>query len=632
MTYVPDVTVELAFGAGYSTPAASRTWTDVSDYVEADQGINIGFGRGDELSTADANTLSLTLDNTDGRFTAGLATGTYYPDVKIGVPIRVTATPVGGAPSVRFVGYVEEWPVEWDGAEDYAKTTITATSRMARMGLSSQLRLLVREYALRNAPYLYYPLDESADATVVTDVSGNAHNATVSPLGTTRTVGAGLTVDDPSAPVFAAGGTVIEHSAGSAITTDQLTISCFIKTTSVSTQSIASVYERPLPATNVAVAVTIGTNFSGELTSLLTLHNGGTTLTDGLASTSLVNDGEVHHVMVSLDIGGSARLFVDGVQEDTSSVGGGLTFAPTAVVIGAGANDLYVAPTATFVGALSNLAVFTTALVSADAADIAETGLTGYVGDTTDVRAAHYLDWEGVPTGEQDLEAGTVTMAHIDTSGSTVLDLLRIVEATEDGTLFDAPDGKLTLHSRLHRYGAPAAFTFDVAAGRVESDYQPKLDRSTLVNTATASNLAGTVEAVYSNTDSIESYGVAETSLSTAAESADEPLAQAYWRVNQYAEPRVRVPSLSVDLLPFNQVDQNKILALTIGDRISVTNHPAQAAESTADYFVEGYAETITSDSYTYTFNSSPGWPFTSLFTVGDATLGAIGGPGVLAH
>src|SRR5690349_6657791 len=107
---MPDVTVAIAFNAGYLTPAASRTWTDVSDYVENDRGITINVGRQDERSTADANTLSLTLDNRDGRFTATKTSGPYGANLKLGRPIRVQADPVDGAIQTEFVGFIDELP------------------------------------------------------------------------------------------------------------------------------------------------------------------------------------------------------------------------------------------------------------------------------------------------------------------------------------------------------------------------------------------------------------------------------------------------------------------------------------------------------------------------------------------
>lgn len=90
--YSADVKVEVAFNAGVRTAKASRTWTDVSDYAELADGISVSGGRSDERATCDANTASLVLDNSDGRFTPEKASSPYYPNVKIGRPVRVTAT------------------------------------------------------------------------------------------------------------------------------------------------------------------------------------------------------------------------------------------------------------------------------------------------------------------------------------------------------------------------------------------------------------------------------------------------------------------------------------------------------------------------------------------------------------
>ena len=87
---LPSLKVEVAFNAGYTTAAASRTWTDVSTYVEGAQPVSDGRGRSDEVSAIQPARLSLTLNNRDGRFTPRLASGAYYPNVKKGRPVRVT--------------------------------------------------------------------------------------------------------------------------------------------------------------------------------------------------------------------------------------------------------------------------------------------------------------------------------------------------------------------------------------------------------------------------------------------------------------------------------------------------------------------------------------------------------------
>lgn len=110
MTFLPDLRLEIAFDSGVRTPIASRTWTDVSEYVELEQGITITGGRADERSVTEANRLELTLDNTDGRFTPERASSPYYPDVKIGRPIRLRADldDDGTFETDLFLGFVEE--------------------------------------------------------------------------------------------------------------------------------------------------------------------------------------------------------------------------------------------------------------------------------------------------------------------------------------------------------------------------------------------------------------------------------------------------------------------------------------------------------------------------------------------
>jgi hypothetical protein len=66
MATIPKVTVEVAFDGGPFSN--SYTWTDISDYV---RGFQVRRGRNNELDRIEAGTLSLELDNSDGRFTPG---------------------------------------------------------------------------------------------------------------------------------------------------------------------------------------------------------------------------------------------------------------------------------------------------------------------------------------------------------------------------------------------------------------------------------------------------------------------------------------------------------------------------------------------------------------------------------
>ncbi|AEM87092.1 phage head spike fiber domain-containing protein [Streptomyces violaceusniger] len=85
--------VEVAFGYSVTDPAP--VWTDVTEFVDIGTGVTINHGSSDELSQVQAGTCSMTLDNSDGRFTSGRAGSPYYPNVKKNVPIRVRVISAG---------------------------------------------------------------------------------------------------------------------------------------------------------------------------------------------------------------------------------------------------------------------------------------------------------------------------------------------------------------------------------------------------------------------------------------------------------------------------------------------------------------------------------------------------------
>ena len=136
-------------------------------------GIQITRGRSDEISGIEPSVCTVTLDNSDGRFTPRNAAGAYYPNVKRGRPLRVTVTH-DGVDYVRFTGYVAQWPVQWPTAVDSVSyVTITAVSRTARLGRGNELRSVIEEEILADGPIAYYTLGEPAEATQAFDSSGN---------------------------------------------------------------------------------------------------------------------------------------------------------------------------------------------------------------------------------------------------------------------------------------------------------------------------------------------------------------------------------------------------------------------------------------------------------------------------
>lgn len=593
--YMPNVVVEIAFNAGYSTPIASRTWTDVSDYVELAGGINITRGRQDEFATADPNKLTLTLDNRDGRFTAGKTGGAYYPNVKIGRPIRVTSTPVGGAASVRFLGYVDEWPVEWDNTDAYAFARISASSRMARLGFNAELRSIVEEEFLVDNPNVYYTLSEPEGSTSAANTS-SATQPTLTQVGFGTDVAfasaTGVGTDGLSAPTFAQDGKSLNAPGNVTIgVTGAWYVECFFNLSAVgNTVTFAS-----------AGGVTLRASFSGAL-------QGG-----GLASAVSVADGLTHHAAFVYS-GTTQVLYLDGVAVDSAVVAAGTAPTPSPVYVGNGTGTglpgtNYSVSHVAAGGAITAARILAHAATK-DAATATETASAAIA------RLAAYAD---VPAAEVSGDSGTNSVGFIDPTGKSVLEVMRTVEETESGVLFDARDNTLTFHGRARRYTAATAFTLNVALQEVEAGIAPKLDRSALVNDVTATASDGSTSRA-ANETSISDYGFARDTIDVAS-TQDVAYQTAAWRVATHGEPIARIPSLGVNLTPLTLVRQTSLFGLDISSKVTLSNLPSQAPATSLDFFIEGYSENIGPESYMFDFNVSPTTGY-DVWTIEDAVYG----------
>lgn len=134
------VSVLAAFGFTMADTVAgsgvSVSYTDITQFVDmASSGISITRGAQDELSEIQAGAMSLTLDNSDGRFTPALATSPYYPNVKKNVPISVIAVSAVKnllAASVDFESGVTGWTSS-------GTPTIAQSATHAQSGSNSML-------------------------------------------------------------------------------------------------------------------------------------------------------------------------------------------------------------------------------------------------------------------------------------------------------------------------------------------------------------------------------------------------------------------------------------------------------------------------------------------------------------
>jgi hypothetical protein len=528
--------------------------------------------------------------------------------VKLNRPIRVTGTPVDGGAQVEFLGFIDEWPIEWtDGTDTTAYVTVSASSRLSRLGTQQNLKSIVESAILADSPVAYYTLGEPAGSTEANDSSGgralrleitrNPSNA--SPIVFGNAIGPGT--DGLTAAQFAAGDYLRSPGTATAYA-------------GVSIEACFSAAVTPVPDAILALLEPSGSTLSLQLGQVdgkvgTAINNGA-----GLTTSGSMCDGNTHHACATWD-GTTHSLYVDGALIATQAVAG----TPQVGTLSLGQN---------LVGVEAHVAVFGSALSAAQVAAHASAALTGYAGDTTSARLIRYAGYAGVPSAEISSETGQTTVQHIDTTDKQPVELMRVMETTEGGVLFDGRDGLLYFQNRAHRLTEASLFTLNMAQHMVESDYSPKMDRTTLVNDVSAQDVTGqftahVFDAQSRNTD----HGVATASVETASQDDDEPLFLASWMVYKYKQPAVRIPSLTVNCL--DQVSKTPncaaVLAANVGDKITVSGRPSQDTSSSASFFIEGYTRVYGPESCKTTFNVSPSSPDDTTLVIGDASRGVIG-------
>lgn len=430
--------VYIAFDPPYSTAPG---WLEVTEFVDQDQPITITAGRADGLSDPNAATCSLTVDNSDGRWTPTNPSGAWYGQIRKGCWLRVDLLPLSGTVSRRFTGYITALPTTLAGAS--AQSQISASDVFVLLTQAPKLSTMLVEEWMSDpvgAPYItgYWPLAEPSGATYALDVSGQA------PAGRqalqVRTYGAppnaGITwastpapgLDGRSTVAFAPTGTPLAASAGG--TTNALPngsylqgtvtlpavvqITCWIRTTTVR-QPIWSWAD---PTANYCCGVDLDSQ--GYLQIWQSQISFNTPLTVDIlanrASRLPVTDGVWHQVSLRVQTvaasGGTYAywsLAVDGAQ--TYALNGypspatGLcpSGAMSRFLIGAAEGWNAAAQNSglsMFTGAISDLVIHTIpqATITPDWYTSWVAGTTGHTGESTGQRVARLVSYGGLPT------------------------------------------------------------------------------------------------------------------------------------------------------------------------------------------------------------------------------------------
>lgn len=601
---------------------------DITSYVRLVDGVTVTRGRGDEFEDIQPSTLSMTLENLDGRFTLGSTVGGYGA-INVDRRIRYVVTP--SFPIVaftRFTGYVQTWPVEWpDGGDTFAVAQITAVDSMARMARRT-LRSIVEEEYLLDDPSIYWTFGDPVGSTQAGDTSGVL----------------GLPM---SAAVYPGGTGSVTFGSATGPGTDSLTGATLVKDGYLSTPYQAN-------AANPSAAFTIEMFFTASTVAPFNEILGSfatTTMTNGIGvawfaitssgfaqafatnaslsvqsitgSTNLC-DGRVHHLALTAT-STTATLYVDGASVGSVTLTGGIG--------GLNGSFAYSMSTAqvgnTWTFNAFHYAVYPTALGSARIASHWLAGSTGFAGEDSGHRLSRLAGYGGLVGGTTGSVNTSVPFADI--TGTSLLGAISDVEKAEGGVFYIQPTGTWQGEDRGFR---ARRTTPDLALTNDDIDSSSKVvaDMQLVTNVVTASaGQSGAIQVIASAT-SRATHGDYPTDLNNLLVSTDElALNAAQWRVAKYAEAFPRMPDLMLDLTTLPAATQFNVLSTGLGFHVQITGLPSQAGSSTLDLIVEGWTETLSHDSWEWTANTS-NFAAASAWVLGDATYGVLNSTTLLGY
>lgn len=626
--------VEVAFAT--QPMSTSPVWTDISEYVITDSPMQIVRGRNDEFSRVQPGTLSIMLDNSDGRFTRGNTGSPYSPNVRNGRRIRVSYV-FNGVIRRRFDGHVNNWPITWQ-QPTYAPVTITATDRFKRFGQLGELRSMLEEEYLRDAveaggwSAAYYPLSEPSGSLSVTSITKHVQsNLNIFTLGTGQQVqghedaiefgtGTGPGTDELSAPTFAPSTVTVGKYLRGDFTNGiggagGVSIECWFRASGLGVVLDSSIFNR-------TVMVLSGRDSSEDNHLAFQIDGTGKLharkYKDGLlyqmVSATAKNDGQTHHAVLTESISGTtvtARFYLNNILVDTDVYSVSVSDLPVYTRLSVGANtwanggnggDL-------FTGTISHVAAYSAPLSATRVADHYKAGKTGIVGERTDVRIGRLADYVGIPTADRAFDVGDSTVGWQSTTGAQPISAMQDVEETENGVLFVTGDGKLTFHKRSRRYNVTPFLTLDASfQEQIPVTTEFPGDDFGLINDATATRPRNSeMRAV--NQASIDEFGLYRHTTTILDDSDTRAQSVVDFIVNTYGDELDRVPNVTVDLFTLRQSNPTlaaTVLSAEISHMLSLTDLPTTAPSVTVDSFIEGWTESIGTAEWTITFNCSP--------------------------
>lgn len=613
----PTIRIDVAFTT--HPLATTPTWVDVTAYVKAFQ---TSMGRQFELDAFQPGTAQVTLDNSTRRFDPLHATGPYYGHILPRKRIRIVVV-VGVTEFPIWSGFVDTWPQQsraWTG-----EVALSATDGFGLLA-AAPIGTAWEEEIRADTPTGWWRMgDDTPTYDVCADSSGNGHHGQYKGLPVAATAGLIAGVDNGAVDFDGANDRVIldpailpANGAGAATTT-AFSVEAWIQTTQALTgtqaAAIFSAHETDFGYTADIDQQTIALRLITGGYVVAGCHTyGGTDRT--VTSATALNDGAVHHLVMTYNDGGDrkVRLYVDGTLSGSASAAH--PAQPLSTCDGARIASWHVGggDAKRFDGIIDEVALYDTALSATRVLAHYEGGATPWAGDTTGERIGRVLDLAGWPAADRDLDTGISTLGNYDLAETTALAAAQVAEASEGGTFWQAPDGRMTFRDRYAPVQDANATTVLIEFSDADTTPQPPhytdlildYDDGLIANSVTVDWEGGTE--VVTDATSVTAYGRSEGSVTTSLTTAAEAQARAQWMLARFKDPQVRPTSVTLRPAADHRL-WFACLTLGVGDRVSVTRTPANTGSAISfECLVEGITHRVADGINTWetVFNLSP--------------------------
>lgn len=606
----------------------AAAWVDVTAYVRQDPGIDIQFGLRGEGAVADANTATLVVNNTDGRFTPRNPAGAYYGDLMRNTPLRVSVDS-----TVRFVGEVAEFPPRWEPSGGDVWAPLVAAGILRRLqhasALDSTLTASARYLLTTNGELLnYWPVEDAPGATLI--ASAFTGGAPGGYYGGSPDFGA---LDlGPGTHDVASWGGAKGYFGPFAATSTEFTAGVYIGLPATGQLTGGEELFRVDVAGSALSWRILYTPATGGGVFLQVIGSDGAEL---LVSSAFQDfDGDSFYCTIEAEQNGANvdwTLRALAITEYSGTINARTVGAPTQIQIGIGTIPI---PGAAAVG----LGHITAAPVAAALFHYDfYAALTGYAGESVGDRMDRLEAQTGVSIGLIDVAPEQAEMGA--QPDGTLLEVLRAAEkADAGGILRDSISAVgLVYITRDARYNDnQPLLTLDYASKHLSPPLEPTDDDQQLRNDVKVNRVGGSSarksldSGPLSTLDYPDGAGPYPFEDSYAVYTDEQLPYLADWILALGTIDETRFPALSVDLRANPSLVTDVELARP-GTRLRVENLPAYAGAADVDLQVLGWRESLSAARRTITFVCAPGsiWGSTTqggIFQLDDATFGELDG------